>query len=29
MRENAIHLSMSTITVALSEVLTEVHFAVG
>ena len=28
-RENAIHLSMSTITVALSEVLTEVHFAVG
>jgi 3-hydroxyisobutyrate dehydrogenase-like beta-hydroxyacid dehydrogenase len=29
LRENAIHLSMSTITVALSEVLTEAHYAVG
>jgi 3-hydroxyisobutyrate dehydrogenase-like beta-hydroxyacid dehydrogenase len=29
LRENAIHLSMSTITVALSEVLTEAHHTVG
>jgi 3-hydroxyisobutyrate dehydrogenase-like beta-hydroxyacid dehydrogenase len=29
LRENAIHLSMSTITVALSEALTEAHYAVG
>src|SRR5882757_4389384 len=29
LRENAIHLSMSTISVALSEVLTEAHRAVG
>jgi 3-hydroxyisobutyrate dehydrogenase-like beta-hydroxyacid dehydrogenase len=28
LRENAIHLSMSTITVALSEALTEAHHAV-
>jgi 3-hydroxyisobutyrate dehydrogenase-like beta-hydroxyacid dehydrogenase len=29
LRENAIHLSMSTISVVLSEVLTEAHYAVG
>jgi 3-hydroxyisobutyrate dehydrogenase-like beta-hydroxyacid dehydrogenase len=29
LRENAIHLSMSTITVAMSEILTEAHYAVG
>jgi 3-hydroxyisobutyrate dehydrogenase-like beta-hydroxyacid dehydrogenase len=29
LRENAIHLSMSTITVGLSEVLTEAHHAAG
>jgi 3-hydroxyisobutyrate dehydrogenase-like beta-hydroxyacid dehydrogenase len=29
LRENAIHLSMSTITVALSEELTEAHYAAG
>jgi 3-hydroxyisobutyrate dehydrogenase-like beta-hydroxyacid dehydrogenase len=29
LREDAIHLSMSTITVAMSEILTEAHYAVG
>jgi 3-hydroxyisobutyrate dehydrogenase-like beta-hydroxyacid dehydrogenase len=29
LRENAIHLSMSTITVGFSEVLTEAHYAAG
>ena len=29
LRENAIHLSMSTISVVLSEVLTEAHYTVG